>query len=181
MTVQVAPSPSFRTRFPTCLITRRPHCSRSRTPANALLTNPRFTSIATLPVANPAPVVTRPFTPFVDAGFPFGLQSGEFNYAVDQQFKTPYSIQYSLGFQRELPGNFILEASYVGRQARKLFSQADLSQILDFRDPISGQFMIDAFNRLQVQVQAGLTGGAITPQPWFENQIGGGGTATDGG
>jgi carboxypeptidase family protein len=138
---------------------------------NALLTNPRFTSITTLPVANVAPTITRPFTPFVDAGFPFGLATGEFNYAVDQRFRTPYSIQYSFGFQREMPGNFILEATYVGRQGRKLFSQADLAQVLDFKDPSSGQFMIAAFNALQAQVQAGVAGGSVTPQPWFENQM----------
>src|SRR6185436_5732663 len=108
---------------------------------------------------------------------PSGLCSGEFNYAVDQQFRTPYSIQYSFGFQREMPGNFILEASYVGRQSRKLFAQADLAQVLNFKDPASGQQMLAAFNLLQAQVQAGLTGSAITRQPWFENQIGAGGTS----
>ena len=40
---------------------------------------------------------------------------------------------------------------------------------MDFKDPASGQFMIAALNNLQAQVAAG---GAITPQPWFENQIG---------
>lgn len=143
----------------------------------ALLNNPRFTGTTTLPVANVAPTITRPFTPFVDASGPFGLATGEFNYAVDQRFRTPYSIQYSFGFQREIPGNFILEASYVGRQSRKLFSQADVAQALNFRDPASGQLMFDAFNNLQAQVQAGLTGAAITPQPWFENQMFPGGTA----
>jgi hypothetical protein len=70
-----------------------------------------------------------------------------------------------------LPGDFILEASYVGRQGRKLFSQADAAQILNFRDPVSGQLMIDAFNGLQSQL---LSGAAITAQPWFENMVAGG-------
>ena len=146
------------------------------TPRAALLNNPRFTGVNALPVSNVAPTITRPFTPFVEDGFPFGLATGEFNYAVDQQFRIPYSIQYSFGFQRELPGNFILEASYVGRQSRKLFSQADLAQVLNFRDPSSGQFLFDAFNALQAQVQAGVAGNAVTLQPFFENQIGAGGT-----
>jgi len=141
-------------------------------PVTALLQNPRFTGIATLPVQNVAPTVTRPHTPFVDnTGFPFGLEDGEFNYAVDQRFRIPYSIQYSFGFQRELPGNFILEASYVGRQGRKLFSQADVAQVLNFRDPASGQFMLDAYNALQRQVEAGVAGNQVTLQPWFENQM----------
>jgi hypothetical protein len=136
----------------------------------ALLNNPRFSGISTLPVQNVAPTITRPFTPFVDAaGNPTGNGSGETNYALDQQFKIPYSIQYSFGFQRELPGNFLLEMAYVGRQARKLFAQADASQVLDFKDPASGQTMLSAFNALQGQL---LAGGAITPQMWFENQIG---------
>ena len=149
------------------------------TASAALIANPRFTGISTLPVANTPPVITRPFTPFVDSGFPFGLSTGEFNYAVDQRFRIPYSIQYSFGFQRELPGNFILETSYVGRQARKLFSQADLSQALNFRDPASGQLMFDAFNALQAPLQAGTSAGtplaaliaSIPNQPWFENQM----------
>ena len=137
---------------------------------DALLNNPRFTGIATLPVKNVAPVITRPFTPFVDAtGFPTGNATGETNYALDQHFRIPYSIQYSFGFQRELPGNFLLEMNFVGRQGRKLFAQADASQILDFKDTASGQSMLAAFNALQTQLQAGT---AITKQPWFENQIG---------
>jgi Carboxypeptidase regulatory-like domain len=145
-------------------------------PTAALLTNPRFTGISSLPVNNVAPVITHPSTPFVDAGFPFGLATGEFNYAVDQRFRTPYSIQYSFGFQREIPGNFILEATYVGRQGRKLFSQADVAQVLDFKDVSSGQGMIAAFNALQAQVQAGVAGASVTPQPWFEHQMFPGGT-----
>ena len=65
----------------------------------------------------------------------------------------------------------------MGRQSRKLFAQADVAQALNFKDAASGQFMFDAFNLLQRQVQAGLTGASITNQPWFENQIGAGGTA----
>jgi hypothetical protein len=134
---------------------------------NALLNNPRFTNITSTPVNNVAPTITRPFTPFgLD-----GLANGEFNYAVDQKFRIPYSIQYSFGFQRELPGDFILEASYVGRQGRKLFSQADIAQVLNFRDPDSGQLLLDAFNGLQHQLLNGLP---ITAQPWFENRVLGG-------
>jgi len=142
----------------------------------ALLENPRFTGIGSSPVTNTPPTITHPFTPFVEDDFPIGLATGEFNYAVDQHFRTPYSIQYSFGFQRELPSDFILEMSYVGRQGRKLFSQADVAQVLNFKDPTSGQFMLDAFNALQAQVQAGVPGASVTLQPWFENQIGAGGT-----
>jgi Carboxypeptidase regulatory-like domain len=151
-------------------------------PVASLQIDPRFTGTGTLPVQNMAPAITNPSTPNVvmaaDGSLvPVGINSAAVNYAIDQRFRTPYSIEYSFGFQREMPGNFILEMSYVGRQARKLFAQVDAAQILDFRDPASGQFMLAAFNGLQAQLQAGVAPGAVTPQPWFENQIGPGGTA----
>lgn len=138
--------------------------------AVGLATFPRFQNINSIPVQNVAPPVSAPFTPNVDGGEGFGSQTQATNYAVDPNFKIPYSIQYTFGFQRELPGNFIFEASYVGRQARKLFTLADAAQIVDFKDAASGQFMIGALNQLQDQVNAGVTGN-FAPIAWFENQM----------
>jgi hypothetical protein len=70
-----------------------------------------------------------------------------------------------------LPGNFLLEANYVGRLGHSLWAQADAAQIVDFKDPTSGQFMTAAFNGLQQQIIAGTTSANITAQPWFENQM----------
>ncbi len=140
-------------------------------PSVALANDPRFTSITNLQISNTAPTIKRPFTPFVNGGVPTGNATGEFNFAVDQNFVTPYSFTYSLSIQRELPGNLLLDVGYVGRQGRKLFTQADAAQILNFKDPASGQFMLDAFNALQAQLQAGVSAANTTAQPWFENQI----------
>jgi Carboxypeptidase regulatory-like domain len=141
-------------------------------PSAALATDPRFTGINSIPNPNMPSTITRPVTPFVDpnTGIPNGTAQSQGVYAVDQNFRTPYSITYSFGFQRELPQNFILEMSYVGRQARKLFGQGDVAQIVDFVDPASGQSMIAAFNNVQRQLQAGSSG-VLTAQPWIENQI----------
>jgi hypothetical protein len=133
-------------------------------PATALLTDPRFTGVNTLPLQNVAPVITRPSTPD-----PYGLASSTFNYAIAQNFKIPYSYQWNFGMQRELPGNMLLDVSYVGRRGKRLFAQSDVSQIVDFRDPASGQYMLAAFNNLQSELTGG---GAITAQPWLENQVG---------
>lgn len=135
----------------------------------ALQNFPRFQAITAVPIQNVAPPVTVPFTPRVTNGVGTGSATGNTNYAVDPNFRIPYSIQYTFGFQRELPGNFIFEASYVGRQGRQLFTLADAGQIVDFRDPASGQSMLAALNVLQSQLNSGA---AVTAQPWFENQIG---------
>jgi Carboxypeptidase regulatory-like domain len=147
---------------------------------NSLLNDPRFTGVNTLPIVNAPPVITVPFTPNVVGGAPDVSQAGAQNYTISRNFKIPYSYQFSLGFQRELPGDMLIDVSYVGRLGRKLFAQADTSQALNFRDNGSGQFLFDAFNSLQREIQS--TGGTFDPghdyadQPWFENQIGAGGT-----
>jgi hypothetical protein len=150
----------------------------------ALQNFPRFSNIGTAPFVNTAPTVTVPFTPFVTNGVGRGLATQATNFTTDPHFKIPYSISYSFGFQRELPGNFILEASYVGRQGRKLFTMADAAQVLDFKDPASGQFMLAAFNNLQRQIEAnpGILAGTAVPTPiaWFENQMNAASIATYG-
>lgn len=142
-------------------------------PIASLQMDPRFNGTAALPAQNPAPAITNPATPGVMNGVPLGTAAQLANYAIDQRYRTPYAIEYSFGFQRELRGNFILEMSYVGRQARRLFSQVDASQIMDFRDPASGQSLQTAFNGLQAQLQAGVSPAAVTAQPFIENQING--------
>jgi hypothetical protein len=142
------------------------------TGADALLQSPRFTSINSLPIQNTAPVVTRPFTPGLAAnGTPNGLATTEYTYQVDQNFQVPINYQWSLGFQRELPGNFLLDMSYVGRAGRRIYAQADAAQVMNFKDPASGQFMLDAFNAVQAQLQSGVSPANVTEQPWILNQL----------
>jgi len=142
-------------------------------PTTNLLLSPRFTGLGATPPAPTAPAVTpRPVTPNVDAsGNPIGLAVlGGFPSFLqfDKNFKTPYSDTFSLGIQRELKGNIVVEVNYFGRLGRRLIADGDAAQTLNFKDPTSGQFLKDAFGQLQKQVQNNQ---AITPQPWFENQI----------
>jgi len=137
---------------------------------NDLANDPRFTGITSLPFNNTAPIITNPNTPFVDNGFPFGNAVGAFNYSIAQNFQTPYSYEYSIGFQRELPGDFLLDVSYAGRLGKKLFTQADAAQVVDFRDPVSGQTLFQALNNIQTELNAGKTSSQVTLQPFFQNQ-----------
>jgi hypothetical protein len=137
--------------------------------AGSLLNDARFVAINSLPISSTPVPITNPFTPNVDAdGVPIGLATPSSNYLADQNFKIPYSHQWSFGVQRELPGNMILDVSYVGRRGKALFALADAAQVLNFKDTASGQLMFDAFNSLQAQIEAG---GAISTQPWIENQL----------
>jgi hypothetical protein len=143
-------------------------------PTTSLATDPRFTGISTSPVVTASPI-PRPYTPNLDAsGNPIGLAGlGGFPnfFSFNQNLKTPYAITTSLGVQRELPGNVIFEVDYFGRFGRRLPAIGDAAQTLNFKDAASGQFLYSAFGNVQKQLQSGVAPGAVTAQPWFEDQL----------
>jgi hypothetical protein len=129
----------------------------------------RFSGLTNPPPTPTPPTITTPFVPYVSAGVPFGLANGgAFNETIDPKLKTPYSIELTAGFQQEIPHGFILRASYVGRLGRRLLAQADANQLVDFKDPASGQLMSTAFANIEQEVRSGTT---IQAQPWFENVL----------
>jgi hypothetical protein len=145
----------------------------------------RFTGLNNAPPAVAAPTITRPLYPYAQlvqnnalcfpgpggaSAQPCGLAAGNaFNETIDPHLKTPYSIELNFGVEHEIPGGFILKASYVGRLGRRLLAQADANQLIDFKDPTpgaGGQMMSQAFAGVTQQVRSGAT---ITPQPWYED------------
>lgn len=146
----------------------------SASPEASLMNDPRFTSISALPTVGTPATLPRPNFPNLDAnGNPIGFFNGGFPafLSFDKNIKTPRNYTVSFGIQRELPGNFILEVDYYGRFARKLLAVGDAAQTLNFKDAASGQFLFDAFAKLQAQLQQGVRTTKLTPQPWFENQM----------
>jgi hypothetical protein len=136
------------------------------TPAQNLLLEPRFQFVNKLPIGVDVipPAFVTPVTP-----------TAIFNYDIDNQFRTPYAIITSFGFQRELPAGLQFEADYYGRFNRKLFVLADAAQFMDFTDPTSKQTMGQAYTVMEQAAQAGAA--SVAPQPFFENQFGAGTTA----
>jgi hypothetical protein len=148
-------------------------------PFTSLATDPRFAGFKTFPTGffPPAPSVAAPNTPNLDSsGNPIGLSLlGGFPafFQFDRRTKTPYADLINFGIQRELPGNFLFEANFVSRLGRRLLAVGDAATTTNFLDPTSGQRLLTAFAGLQKQVETGVPIGALTPQPWFENQMGG--------
>jgi hypothetical protein len=151
-------------------------------PGIDLVNDPRFVCPApctnlsnSLPAPLPPGTTPRPtFTPNLDAsGNPVGFFNGGFGsgtfFSFDPHYKTPYEMHFSFGIQRQLPGNWLIEADYVGKLGRRLPALGDPAQTLNFVDKASGQSLYTAFGNVQKQVQNGQT---VTAQPWFENQMG---------
>ena len=140
---------------------------------------PRFTALNSPPPPPAAPTIVTPFIPYVSQGMPYGLPFSAFNLMMDTNLKTPYSIQFTAGFQHEFPQGYILKMNYVGRLGRRLLAIADAAQLLDFPDNTHGstQTMGQAFAALTTQLRQNVKLGplgailAVTPQPWFEDVL----------
>jgi carboxypeptidase family protein len=98
---------------------------------------PRVTDVNTVPInylTGQLPGGVLPPGQFPQTPNPAGEA---ITWGVDQSLKTPfaYTIDFSIG--RELPKQFSLQVSYVGRLGRNLLTQRDLAQPLDLVDPAS--------------------------------------------
>jgi hypothetical protein len=136
--------------------------------AATLAGGPFFSTIGEVPAGLPsAPTVSLPYTPYTDF-VGNGVVNNTTNYEFDANFKTPYSEMVSFGIQRELADHFQLDVNYFGRFGRRLMGPADAGELVDFKDPTSGQMMSQAFIGLAKDLRAG---NFPTAQPFFDNLV----------
>jgi hypothetical protein len=118
----------------------------------------------TIPVPG-FPSVSSPIVP----DNPFGEV---LSFSLDPSFKVGRSYSIDFTVQRELPGNMLLELGYIGRLARNLPNSLDFdSSPYMLKDSASGQTFAQAFDAVNAQLATGTAVNALTPQPWFENQL----------
>src|SRR5262249_8938218 len=126
------------------------------------------------PVAPTSPTIPIPYAP----GIPFGDNS---DLGFDPNMKLGYVHSVDLTLQRELPGSMLLEIGYLGRFGRRLSLTANLNATPFFIRDMSGkssQTFAQAFDAVATQLRSGVTAANVTPQPFFENNVGPGGTVT---
>jgi hypothetical protein len=125
----------------------------------------RFSGLYNIPTTSadgcatpPCPLVgappTGPFPVFPPSG---ATAPGGFaiTWGLDDKLKTPYSHVIDFSITRELPSNFIFEASYVGRFAHRLLQEEDLAEPTNLRDPSSKTTYFQAVQALARQYYAG--------------------------
>ena len=83
-------------------------------------------------------------------------------WGVDQSLKTPYAYTIDFSIGRELPKQFSLQLSYVGRLGRNLLTQRDLRQPIDLVDPKTGIDYFAAASRLAQLANQSYTASQIT-------------------
>jgi hypothetical protein len=112
---------------------------------------PRFSGTCDATGCTGLPDVSDFITPPTTASFPFTPDASTAweGFMVDNNLRTPYSINLTFGIQRELPWKMVLDTSYVGTLGRKLMVKPDLGQFYGlFTDPASKQTFWGAYNQL---------------------------------
>ncbi len=124
---------------------------------------PRFAGLSNLPAAGILPPPPGgPGTPN-----PNGLGWSQ---GVDSSVVPPYSINPTFSLAREFDGGFLLEVGYVGRLGRRLLVNDTASaQYANFRDPVSGGYLLDALRDLELMVRRGTPTGSVQPIAFWEN------------
>jgi hypothetical protein len=119
-----------------------------------------------------APAVSSPLV----VGTPYGETLA---YQPDPIIGTGHAHHIDFTIQRQLGSTMTVEVGYVGTVARNLREVSDITSVPYFyKDKTSGQSFAAAYDNVANQLRAGSLPSAVTPQPWFENQIGAGGTIT---
>ena len=130
-------------------------------------TSPRFTGLNNIPsqLLLPSRGISFPAKfPDTEAAGGFAITS-----SIDDGLVTPYSQSINFSVSRELPGNMIFEAAYVGRLGRHLLVNYDMAMPLNLVDPASG---MDYFTAAQTLVKldfANTPVASIQKIPFWEN------------
>lgn len=117
------------------------------------------------------PSVTNPVVP----PEPFGETATRH---VDPDLRNGRTHGFNLSYQRELPGDLLVEGGWVLRLGRNLNQGYVLSSVPYFHtDRVSGQTFAQAYDTIANQLRSGVAPAAIAAQPWFESLVGPGQSA----
>lgn len=183
-TVQSVIIPTLGVAFAQTINITTPLCTASGTGGagcNATSTNPalnlyRVGVDGKIPLPT-VPTLSVPVSPFWgrNANGSLTLFPETLSFQVDPKIQVGENHALNLTMQRELPGNIIVEAGFIGRYAQKLPQSMNLGQAPYVHlDRASGQTFAQAFDAVARQLRGGTLAANITPQPWFENQSPGG-------
>jgi hypothetical protein len=100
------------------------------TAGNVLFSDPTFPSLV------PSSIVPS----FPNPSFPLAVQSGQNVEDYNPQIKPEYVESYSVGFQRQLNRNTVVEVRYVGNHGVDLWSAVNLNEVNTVESGFAAQF-----------------------------------------
>ncbi len=91
--------------------------------------------------------------------------------SLDDKLTTPYNYNFNLSYGRELKYGMTIEASYVGRIAKKLLISRDTAHFNNLKDPVSGQDFYGVMRQLTDYRNANLPITSIPNIAWFNRFV----------
>ena len=123
-----------------------------QTPTNqlGLSTAPRFSGTCGLAGCTGLPSLSTYFTIPTAVTFPSTPSQNEGNndFVVDPHLKTPYVMNFSLDFQRDVGKGVVVDVGYVGTLGRRLLTKTDLAETLPLKDSVSGENIYQAYDQI---------------------------------
>lgn len=125
---------------------------------------PRITGMNTIPTTDNSgnPIMEPPPSSTFPVTYPLGAEA--IATGIDQSLKTPYSYAVDLSIQRELPGQIMFDAGYVGHFGHRELALDDIAAPLDLTDPTSGVDYFSAATALAKLYRQGVPMSQITAQ-----------------
>lgn len=114
----------------------------------------------------PLPATPRPGVPITP-----GIDGETLSFSIDPKMQIGRSHSLNVTIQRELPGNLIVEAGYVGRWSNELPQNFQLNSMPLFFKDSSGQTFAQAYDAVARALRGGTVAGNVAAQPFFENQF----------
>lgn len=154
---------TINVRVPNCSVSGAPGagCNTAPSTPNPGLSGFRVGVDGTIPLPT-VPAQSIPVVPSI----PFGET---LSFQVDPTMHVGRSHDFDVTFQREMPGNMLLEVGWIGHYASHLPEAVNLeNNPYMFLDTASGQSFGQAFDKVATELRNGQP---VTTQPWFENQL----------
>lgn len=132
-------------------------------------TAPRFTGIFDIP-----PALLRPAPPGgFPAKFPDTVSEGfAITTSIDDQLKSPYTMNLNFSIARELARGWFVQGSYVGRLSRRSLINRDLAMPTNLTDPASSQTYFEAATAMAQLVNQRAPITQVPRIPFWENMFG---------
>ena len=93
-------------------------------------------------------------------------------FGLDSQWRPGVNDEIDFSIQRELPGQMIVEAGYVGKWSRHLYLGMDMNGV-PTNMKLGGQTLASAYYQLELADKKGIDPNTVAPQPFFETALGG--------
>jgi len=126
------------------------------------------------PLPAPSQTLAQPFF----MGYNGAITAGDVN-TLDPNYRPQRTDNISISIQRELRQKMMLELGYIGRKIHNEMQEVNLDDV-PYMTTLGGESFAQGYAAIYNALASGVAPGSMSPQPFFENALGGKGTYCSG-